>query len=240
MVDAAAGANGQGPITRITPEVPFPEAETRDVREYYAAPWPLSEDYYLVAYSPKPLVWEPGANTADALGIYLLDRFGNRELLYRDPEIGSTNPCPLRARPAPPVLPSALPEEAAPVGEYRHAADLAARQQSGRCRFGRERAKDLLVGGEEQALTVGHLDGDRLIRERVESRGCCGRVDAGPVPEALGRGRPEHPTPVPLAPATRHEGWSPKPIPWRTVAPARWSAAARLWRSLRGTQKVPS
>ena len=117
MVDAAVDANGQGPITRITPEIPFPEAESRDIREYYAAPWPLSEDYYLVAYSPKPLVWEPGANPADALGIYLLDRFGNRELLYRDPEIGSTNPCPLRARSAPPVLPSALPEGSPPAGE---------------------------------------------------------------------------------------------------------------------------
>jgi hypothetical protein len=51
------------------------------------------------------------------LGIYLLDRWGNRELLYRDPHIGSTNPCPLRPRPRPPVLPSALTGDAAPMGE---------------------------------------------------------------------------------------------------------------------------
>ena len=61
----------------------------------YNSPWPLSEKYYLVAYSPVPLAWEPQANPANALGIYLLDRFGNRELIYRDLEIGSSNPCPL-------------------------------------------------------------------------------------------------------------------------------------------------
>ena len=58
-----------------------------------------------------------GANDPAALGIYLLDVFGNRELIYRDPEIGSTNPCPLAARPTPPVVPSELPPEAPPAGE---------------------------------------------------------------------------------------------------------------------------
>jgi hypothetical protein len=38
-------------------------------------------------------------------------------LIYRDPQIGSTNPCPLRPRPAPPVVPSTLPDNAPPVGE---------------------------------------------------------------------------------------------------------------------------
>jgi hypothetical protein len=117
IVDPSAGHDGQEPLARVTPEIPFPEAESRDIKEYYAAPWPLSEKYYLVAYSPKPLVWEPGANPAGALGICLLDKFGNRELIYRDPEIGSTNPCPLTARPVPPVLASTLSEDAAPYGE---------------------------------------------------------------------------------------------------------------------------
>lgn len=117
VVDPAVNNDGHAAIQRITPEVAFPEAESRDIREYYAAPWPLSEDYFLVAYSPKPLVWEPGANEPDALGIYLLDALGNRELIYRDPQIGSTNPCPLVARPVPPVLPSLLPETTPPVGE---------------------------------------------------------------------------------------------------------------------------
>ncbi len=117
LVDPSVGNNGQGAIERITLEIPFPEAEGRDIREYYAAPWPLSEKYFLVAYSPKPLVWEPGANAPDALGIYLLDRHGNRELIYRDPQIGSTNPCPLVPRRVPPVLPSLLPDDPPATGE---------------------------------------------------------------------------------------------------------------------------
>jgi len=117
VVDPTVADNGQEAITRITPEVVFPEAEGRDIKEYYTAPWPLSENYFLVGYSPDPLVWEPGANKRNALGIYLLDRWGNRELIYRDPEIGSTNPCPLVARAAPPVLPSMLPPGAPSSGE---------------------------------------------------------------------------------------------------------------------------
>ena len=98
IVDPSVSDNSQKAILRITPSIPFPEAEGSDIREYYNAPWPLSEKYYLVAYSPVPLVWEPRANPANALGIYLLDAFGNRELIYRDLEIGSTNPCPLVPR----------------------------------------------------------------------------------------------------------------------------------------------
>jgi len=109
IVDPTVGDNGQEAITRITPWIPFPEAEARDIKEYYTAPWPLSEKYFLVGYSPTPLVWEPGANARNALGIYLLDAWGNRELIYRDPEIGSTNPCPLVPRPKPPALPSSVP-----------------------------------------------------------------------------------------------------------------------------------
>ena len=117
LLDPTVAADGLEAIERITPEIPFPESESRDIGQYYAAPWPLSENFYLVAYSPYPLEWEPRANRREALGIYVLDRWNNCELIYRDPQIGSTNPIPLRARPRPPVLPSELPEDAPPVGE---------------------------------------------------------------------------------------------------------------------------
>ena len=117
VVDPDKGNNGQEALTRITPGIPFPEAETRDITEYYDAPWPLSEKYFLAGYSPWPLEWEPGANPPQALGVCLVDVFGNRELIYRDPLIGSTNPCPLAARPVPPVLSSALPDNAPGQGE---------------------------------------------------------------------------------------------------------------------------
>lgn len=38
-------------------------------------------------------------------GIYLVDSFGNRELIYSDPNISCLDPIPLRPRPRPPVLP---------------------------------------------------------------------------------------------------------------------------------------
>ena len=110
VLDPNLAADGHKGITRITPEVPFPEAESRNLSEYYCAPWPLSEKYFLAAYSPLPLRFEPLANPANALGLYLIDAFGNRELLYRDPEIGSTNPCPLMPRTRPPAIASRLPK----------------------------------------------------------------------------------------------------------------------------------
>jgi len=88
-------------IERLTPEVPLPEAEggKKAVRQNmaYGTPWPLSEDDYLCVY-------DAGAGNR---GIYWIDRYGNRELLYRDPEISCTSPIPLRPRPLPPVIPAA-------------------------------------------------------------------------------------------------------------------------------------
>ena len=101
---------------RLTPEVPFPEAEGR-LEEYYDSPWPLSEDFFLVGYSSKPLIFEPEPNDPAALGVYVLDRHGNRELIYRDPAIGSSNPIPLVPRPRPPILASALPLKPPATGE---------------------------------------------------------------------------------------------------------------------------
>ncbi len=117
VVNPEMGNNGQEALTRITPGIPFPEAETRDIKEYYEAPWPLSEKYFLASYSPWPLAWEPEPNLPHALGIYLVDVYGNRELIYRDPVIGSTNACPLAPRPVPPIVPSLLPHDSSDQGE---------------------------------------------------------------------------------------------------------------------------
>jgi hypothetical protein len=91
--------NAMSQLVRLTPEVPFPEAEggKKHIREnmVYGTPWPLSEEDYLVAYD---------RHTVNQ-GIYWIDRHGNRELLYRDPEIPSISPIPFRPRPKPPVIP---------------------------------------------------------------------------------------------------------------------------------------
>ncbi|MFH1264162.1 MAG: discoidin domain-containing protein, partial [Planctomycetota bacterium] len=84
-------------LTRLTPEVPFPESEGRPIKQHmvYGTPWPLSEDDYLCVYDPD----------VNNRGIYWIDRFGNKELIYRDPEISSLSPIPLRPRKKPPVIP---------------------------------------------------------------------------------------------------------------------------------------
>ena len=104
LFDPSRGLEGEEPLTRITPEVPFPETE-ENVESYYANPWPLSEDYYLVSWSNRKLPphgrYEDDSNPVNAQGLYLYDRFGNLELLHRDAAISSMSPIPIRARTAP-------------------------------------------------------------------------------------------------------------------------------------------
>ncbi|MEE8451317.1 MAG: hypothetical protein V3R99_05355, partial [Thermoguttaceae bacterium] len=84
-------------LTRLTPDVPFPEAEASPIRNYmkYATAWPLSEEDYLCVYDAD----------AGRRGIYWIDSDGNRELIYRDPAMPCLSPMPLGPRRMPPVIP---------------------------------------------------------------------------------------------------------------------------------------
>ena len=92
--------NAMAPCKRLTPEIPFPEAEPG--RQVYATAWPLSEEFYLCVYDPDG---NAGRGTDNNFGIYLLDALGNKELIYRDPEVSCLSPMPLRPRQRPPVVP---------------------------------------------------------------------------------------------------------------------------------------
>jgi len=105
LLDRANGTEEEAPLTRLTPEVVFPETGGWP-EHYYANPWPLSEDYFLVGWAdakmpPHRFVVDQ-SNPVNAMGIYLLDAFGNQELLYRDPVISSMYPIPVAPRPRPP------------------------------------------------------------------------------------------------------------------------------------------
>lgn len=105
--------DAMAPLRRLTPEIPFPESEAWQVA--YATAWPLSEEFYLCVYDAQA---EANRGTQNNFGIYLLDAWGNQELLYRDPAISCLGPIPLRPRPRPPILPPILPQVAAkPPGE---------------------------------------------------------------------------------------------------------------------------
>lgn len=97
---------GWGPqgLSQATRFKGVPEAEQRWPGHCYRSPYPLSEKYFLVAYSYDRLRGEPGTNRPNMFGLYLCDAFGNKELLYRDPNISSQWPMQLRPRKKPPVL----------------------------------------------------------------------------------------------------------------------------------------
>jgi hypothetical protein len=145
LLDVARGRDGLDPITRLTPDALFPESETPVGHLSHAAAWhapvgvggtppppeeaqrwpghcyrtprPLSEKFFLAAYSFDRLIGEPDPNPPAMFGLYLVDAFGNKELLHRDPEISSLWPVPLRPRPRP--LVAATPARETSSGEGR-------------------------------------------------------------------------------------------------------------------------
>ncbi len=157
LVDTGKGVDGRDPITRLTPEVRFPESESPLARgpnpaapydfdtppkgywgsplsakgmektptdeekrwpgHCYKSPWPLSETRFIASYSYDQLVGEPGPNIPNMFGVYLCDAFGNKELLYRDPNISSLWARPLAKRAPPPRLPEAVDEAYRRKGE---------------------------------------------------------------------------------------------------------------------------
>jgi len=86
LLDPRLGTDGEAPMTRLTPEVCFPESEGWP-STYFVNPYPLAEEHYFVAWSGSPLspgvpqpperpVWSMPGPTND-LGVYLFDTFGN-------------------------------------------------------------------------------------------------------------------------------------------------------------------
>lgn len=97
LIDPAMGRFNTAAITSITPDTRPQYQMDRSHHETFMDPEPVSRDHFLVSHSP-------GRNAH--WGLYVIDRYGNRELLYLDPTISSKSPSPLRPRPRPPVLAS--------------------------------------------------------------------------------------------------------------------------------------
>ncbi|NQU22892.1 MAG: hypothetical protein HQ567_16570 [Candidatus Nealsonbacteria bacterium] len=109
VVDPDSGLNNPVGIRIVTPGVQPPEggmagttvAEGGVVDDggFYMTPWPLSEKSLLVSYT--------FGKQTDATGyaVYLIDVYGTKELVYRDPTISCFTPIPLKPRPRPPVVP---------------------------------------------------------------------------------------------------------------------------------------
>ncbi|MHC4271534.1 MAG: HzsA-related protein [Planctomycetota bacterium] len=85
----------------------WPESTKRWPGHCYRSAYPLSEDFFLAAYSFEPLTFQEfNANISNMFGIYLIDRFGNKELIYRDLNHSSIWPMPICPRPGMPYVSS--------------------------------------------------------------------------------------------------------------------------------------
>ena len=117
LLDPGAGTDGNPPMTRLTPEVCFPEIEGWPLTSY-ANPWPLSERFYLVAWGcegqrvPGPEGWSRWHSVqrpSNGMALYLYDAATrSRELLWADAAIACGDPIPVRPRERPPVIASQL------------------------------------------------------------------------------------------------------------------------------------
>lgn len=73
----------------------------------YCQPWALSEDCFLVCYAyDRPNCTAHGGADSNGFGLYLVDVWGNKELIHRDPILSCGFPIPLKPRRRPPALPA--------------------------------------------------------------------------------------------------------------------------------------
>ncbi|MDO5319481.1 MAG: hypothetical protein Q4G65_12705 [bacterium] len=128
LLDVSKGEDGDAPITRLTPESPFPESESWDLGTTFCSPMPVNDTLFFCARSMEPMSFPKGhmrRHTGScgaswpshaAFGIWLVDTLGGRELIYKDAECSTFNPIPMVKRTKPPVLASILPPaETAPT-----------------------------------------------------------------------------------------------------------------------------
>lgn len=75
----------------------------------YGTAWPLNENYFLCAYAPPNVTTLANVRGSGGRyhGIYLVDSFGNKELIHEDLAINCMSPIPVAPRECPPVIPHA-------------------------------------------------------------------------------------------------------------------------------------
>ena len=94
LIDPAQGRSNPQAIHNLTPDTKPRYHMDWARKQCFRDPVPISQDYFLCSHAP-----------ADKFGLYVIDRYGNRELLYLDPAMGSMSPTLLRPSTPPPILP---------------------------------------------------------------------------------------------------------------------------------------
>jgi len=122
LVDPTRGLNSDSGLAILTPGVRVQEGKMAgssvpgggvpDAGGLYHTPFALSDTSFIACYSyARPNCTAPAGADSNGFGLYLIDVYGNRELLHRDPLFSCAFPIPLRRRPRPPMLPSNAPSE---------------------------------------------------------------------------------------------------------------------------------
>lgn len=114
LVDPADVCTSPAKYENLTPEIPPPRhfGWLRTDGGFYCNPFPLSEDYFIVSYAYGPNDREP-----TGYALYLLDRWNNRDLIYRDPEFSCFEGFLVEPRPRPPAIPKVAAPKSA-VGRF--------------------------------------------------------------------------------------------------------------------------
>ncbi len=127
-VDMAQNRGGASSMSNLTPWVGYPEinpgveneicqeslpgdgmSNTHNKTGWYASPWPLDSNCWLACYSFEE------DNIQDAYGLYLMDAFGNQELIYRFDGFSCYAPRPLKVRERESLLPNMEAEADTPA-----------------------------------------------------------------------------------------------------------------------------
>ena len=94
LVDHRITRRSAEAMTCITPEIAYPcMNQAKYDMGFFKEPYPFSEKFFLVSHSPGH-----GSRRKGGFGLYVLDAWGNRAELYRDPEISCFQPTPLLPR----------------------------------------------------------------------------------------------------------------------------------------------
>ena len=119
IIDPARGINEPSGLRSVTPGVvpqegkmagaPVAEGGVRDRSGVYQTPWALSDKCFLVSYSYS------SSTRANGFALYLIDVFGNKELIRREPIYSCSFPMPVRPRRRPPIIPAVASALAAPA-----------------------------------------------------------------------------------------------------------------------------
>jgi len=129
LIDPRPGINVTQAIRSVTPHArpeegpapsaTIPEGGVPDLGGLYQTPWALSERCFLVSYSDaRPASGTTGGDNASGWAIYLIDAWGNKELIHRDLTYSCSFPMPCRPRPRPPQLPDSRDADPAPAVCY--------------------------------------------------------------------------------------------------------------------------